>query len=86
MGVKVMSISSLQVFATPTLGLPPGIFDVVEATVGCSNISFNPHYLPLKPKRTGVHLVGHKQLAWTYIATASVASNNVENSRTGAPK
>ena len=41
--------------------------------------------LPENPKERGYILVGHKELGWTYIAIASVASNNVENSRTGAP-
>ena len=59
---------------------------IVLRSIRVGGYKFNPHYLPLNPKRTGVHLVGHKQLALTYMATASVASNNVENSRTGAPK
>ena len=38
MGLKVMSISSLPVFATPTLGSRSGIFDVVGGNRGCSNV------------------------------------------------
>ena len=43
-------------------------------------------FVPLKRKETGVHLVRHVQLAWTYIATASVTYSIVENARAGAQK
>ena len=47
---------------------------------------FNHDFLHLKPKRTRVHLVGLVQVAVLCIVPASVASNNVENSRAGAQK
>ena len=45
-------------------------------------------FVPLKRKETGVHvhLVRHVQLAWTYIATASVTYSIVKNARAGAQK
>ena len=42
--------------------------------------------VPLKPKRIWVHLLGHKQLAWTYIATTSVASKKRRKFQNGSPK
>ena len=37
-GVKFMSISSLAVFVTPTLGSRSGIFDVAGGNGKCSNV------------------------------------------------
>ena len=48
-------------------------------------ITLTPIYL-LKTQNNEAHQVGLVQLSYEFIVLTSVTSNNVENSRTGAPK
>ena len=47
--------------------------------------NFEPHSELLKPKATGVHLVGHKQASIADILWGSVASRKVEDSEAASP-
>ena len=62
-------------------------FNSRDPEVTTAGPKVKPGFVPLTAKSTRgtpTRLLGHVQLAWTYIVSALVTSNSVENSRAGA--